>query len=177
MEINDGRGKTSKMEAWVKKLKKVLNKENIIYLTDAELQFLVNKELPKKDRITRQCFENWKAGKFGSQDENIGEEFQELIQCALIEQKNNLFSKMMDTDDKNWTKIAWVLERKFSEWNLKHISENVNKNEQQTIIQISAGNDEQKNLIDNIINIDHFELPNEKLNINQNNVKDNDVEF
>ena len=64
MELNDGRGKASKMEAWVKKLKKVLNKENIIYLTDAELQFLVNKELSKKDRITRQTFENWKAGKF-----------------------------------------------------------------------------------------------------------------
>jgi hypothetical protein len=33
------------------------------------------------------------------------------------------------------------MERKFSEWNLKHISENINKNEQATVIQITAGND------------------------------------
>jgi hypothetical protein len=28
------------------------------------------------------------------------------------------------------------LERKFSEWNLKHISENINRNENETIINI-----------------------------------------
>jgi hypothetical protein len=47
------------------------------------------------------------------------------------------------------------MERKFSEWNLKHISENINKNEQATVIQITAGNDEQKKLIESIMNTDY----------------------
>jgi len=174
-----GSGNWSKMEIWVEKLKKVLDEQNIIFLSDEDLQFLVNKELPKKDRISRQTFYNWKNGKYGSNDEEVAEQFIDLYSSALIEQKNHLFNKLMTNgENKEWYRIAWILERKFAEWNLKHISENVNKNEQQTIIQITAGNDEQKKLIDNIINIDHLNLPtNQSIDNNQNNVKDNDVEF
>jgi hypothetical protein len=32
---------------------------------------------------------------------------------------------------------GFLLERKFSEWNLKHISENINRNENETIINIT----------------------------------------
>lgn len=173
-----GSGNWSKMEKWLVKLKKVLEKENIVFLTDDELMFLVNKELDKKDRITRQTFHNWKNGKFGSLDKEIGEEFLEVITLAIIKQKNFLLDKLLNTNDKNWTKIAWLLERKFEEWNLKHISENIHKNEQQVTINITAGTPEQKNLIDSIINIDHIDLtPDIKKIDNQNNVKDNDVEF
>jgi hypothetical protein len=45
----------------------------------------------------------------------------------------------------------WFLERKFSEWNLKHISENINRNENETIINITA-NSYQRKLIDDLIN-------------------------
>jgi hypothetical protein len=44
------------------------------------------------------------------------------------------------------------LERKFSEWNLKHISENINRNENETIINITANSEAQRKLIDDLIN-------------------------
>ncbi len=146
-----GSGNWSKMEKWVEKLENVLNNENIIFLTDNDLIFLVNKELPKKDRITRQTFHNWKNGKFGALDKEIGEQFVEMVHGAMITQKNNLLDKLLNTNDKNWTKMAWILERRFEEWNLKHISESVNKNER-TVVNIVAGSNEQKALIDSIIN-------------------------
>lgn len=146
-----GSGNWSKMEKWVVKLEKVLEKENIIFLTDNDLIFLVNKELPKKDRITRQTFHNWKTGKFGALDKEIGEQFVEMVHGAMIMQKNHLLNKLLNTDDKNWTKMAWILERRFEEWNLKHISESVNKNER-TVVNIVAGSNEQKALIDSLIN-------------------------
>jgi len=37
---------------------------------------------------------------------------------ALIIQKENLFKKFSN-DDRAWQRWAWIIERKFSEWNLK----------------------------------------------------------
>ena len=46
---------------------------------------------------------------------------------ALIIQKENLFKKFSN-DDRAWQRWAWIIERKFSEWNLKNINENKNDN-------------------------------------------------
>jgi hypothetical protein len=50
-----------------------------------------------------------------------------LIKKALLIQKQNLFKKF-ENDDRAWQRWAWIIERKFTEWNLKHISENKNEN-------------------------------------------------
>ena len=42
----------------------------------------------------------------------------------MISQKQNLFKKYED-EDKAWQKWAWIIERKFSEWNLKKITESL----------------------------------------------------
>jgi hypothetical protein len=34
----------------------------------------------------------------------------------------------LSSDNPQWQKYAWIIERKFSEWNLKSISENTNNN-------------------------------------------------
>lgn len=168
-------GRPFKMENWVAELQKILAAEDIIFLSDKDLQFLVNQNLDESERITDRTFENWKAGKFHP-DEEVGKQFMNCIHLALIKQKQEMSRRMLGEDDKNWTRFAWVMERKFQEWNLKHISENINRNEQQTTIQITAANDEQRQLIDNIINIDFEEIKPKRLEETNDNESE-DYEF
>lgn len=149
-------GRPFKMEFWLKELNVVLEDEDILFLSDKDLVFLVNRGLPQEHKIADSTFEKWKAGKFAPNEE-VGKEFIECIHLALIRQKQMLSKKMMEDNNGQWTRFAWIMERKFSEWNLKHISENINKNEQATVINIQAGNEAQRTLIDNLINAD-FEV-------------------
>lgn len=150
-------GRPFKMTNWVPALEKVLDNNSIVFLTDKDLVFLVNKELPFEDRITDRTYKNWKAGKFAPNDD-LGSVFLEMIQDALIKEKMALGEALKNDKTGQWVRYAWILERKFEEFNLKHISENINKNEQSTVIQITAGNDEQKKMIENLINVDYEEL-------------------
>lgn len=169
--INNGR--PFKMQKWVDELKIVLSTEDILFLSDQDLHFLVNQKLDQKEQISKSTFEKWKAGQFAPNEE-IGKEFIQCIQLALIKQKQFLGEKLMNDTTGQWTRYAWFFERKFSEWNLKHISENINKNEQSTVIQITANSDEQKALIDKIIYSDFEEIKPIEL---ENNVKEDDYEF
>lgn len=163
-------GRPFKMESWLHQLNIVLEDEDILFLSDKDLVFLVNRELLLEHQISDSTFEKWKAGKYAPNEE-VGKEFIKCIHLALIRQKQLLSKKMMEDNSGQWTRYAWIMERKFTEWNLKHISENVNKNEQSTVIQITAGNEEQRKLIDNLINADFEEV--KPLQIKQNNVQQN----
>ncbi|TRX34955.1 hypothetical protein FNW52_12500 [Flavobacterium sp. ZT3R18] len=177
-----GAGRPFKMQYWVAELNTVLCDEDILFLTDKDLVFLVNKNLPDENKISESTFEKWKAGKFHPNEE-IGKEFIGMIHLALIRQKQMLAKKMMDDTTGQWTRYAWIMERKFVEWNLKHISENINKNEQATVIQITAGSEEQRKLIDNLINADYEEvkpiqLPKPKdVNYLTDNEKEDEIGF
>lgn len=133
----------------------VLNEElSVIIMTDEELVQRINERLtekfPKKTElcINIRTFERWKAKviKFNSFEElqkdakenskdgsvDISEEnfenfsqFCRLIKKALVTQKQSLFKKML-LDDK-WQRYAWIIERKFESWNLKQVTENLNK--------------------------------------------------
>lgn len=163
-----------KMESWLPALKEVFAEQDIIFLTDEDLVFLVNDKLPVSDQISKSCFEKWKAGKFPDGTDELGKEFIKSIKYALIKQKLFLGNKLKNDKTGQWTRYAWILERKFTEWNLKHISENINKNEQATVIQITANSDEQKALIDKIIYSDFEEIKPTQI---ENNVKEDDYEF
>jgi hypothetical protein len=150
-------GRPFKMEAWLKALNEVLDEESTIFLSDKDLVLLVNRILPEENNITDRTFINWKSGKFAP-NEDLGKEFIGCIEISLIKQKQLLGERLMNDTTGQWTRYAWILERKFSEWNLKHISENINKNEQSTVIQITAGSNEQKALIESIMNVDFEEI-------------------
>jgi hypothetical protein len=62
------------------------------------------------------------------------------------------------------------LERKFSEWNLKHISENINRNENETIINIQLIV-KQRKLIDDLINVDFVEIKPAQLPATNNDIE------
>lgn len=147
-------GRPFKMMAWCLALSQVLEDENTLFLSDRDLVFLVNQKLPAENQVDKRTFENWKAGKFHV-NEDVGREFIKLIEISLIKQKQELGDKLLNDTSAQWTRIAWILERKFAEYNLKHISENINRNENKTIIQITAGNEEQKELIESVMFSDY----------------------
>jgi|TARA_R100000084_G_C4652677_1_gene150821 hypothetical protein len=116
----------SKIDRFIEVAKDVLFRDGLMLLTDEELVDEINENLDKKDRISQRTFERWKSNNFDENGE-IGAEFCRLIKKALRNQKENLFKKFSN-DDRAWQRWAWIIERKFSEWNLKNINENKNEN-------------------------------------------------
>ena len=90
-----------------------------IIFTDAELRDLINDQLEKHERISQTRWEEWKAGNMKAP---IVEEFRGLYKKALMIQKRNLFDQLTK-DDKSWQRFAWIIERKFDDWNLRKKTE------------------------------------------------------
>lgn len=121
-EKNKG-GRPSKIDRFVEVAEEViLDDINAIILTDEDLVFLINEKLEEDERITKRTFENWKAKAKGSEElDEMGERFFRLYKKALVEQSMNLFKEMRK--DTQWQRYAWIIERKFDDWNIKHKSE------------------------------------------------------
>ena len=115
-------GRPNKLKNFIEAFKQVLekNEANVIYLTDDELRITCNDLMEEEHQISDATFENRKAWKL--KDSLEYKEFLGLYKKALINQKSNLFKKLQ-WDEWQWQKFAWIIERKFSEWNLKQISE------------------------------------------------------
>ena len=116
----------SKIDRFIEVAKDILFRDGLMLLTDEELVDEINENLDKKDRISQRTFKRWKANNF-DEEGDLGKEFCPLIKKALRNQKENLFKKFSN-DDRAWQRWAWIIERKFSEWNLKNINENKNEN-------------------------------------------------
>ena len=116
----------SKIDKFIEVAKDVLFRDGLMLLTDEELVFLINENLEEKEKVAQVTFKKWKSGDYSELGET-GKEFLSLIKKALIIQKENLFKKFQN-DDRAWQRWAWIIERKFSEWNLKNINENKNEN-------------------------------------------------
>ena len=123
----------------------VLNQDiNAIIFTDDELRIAINEELSKDAQISNTTFENWKAWKL--EDSINYQKFLVLYKKALNLQKNMLFKSMKD-DSNWWQRFAWIIERKFSDWNLKQITENTNKNTNTNINYESSDSEEFKDIL------------------------------
>lgn len=115
-------GRPSKINKFLEAAKTVLWDENTMLLKDEELVDEINDQLTKEDTISHRTFRRWKAADWDEKGET-GREFVLLLKKALREQKKNLYKKYRD-EKGAWQKWAWIIERKFSEWNLKNINEN-----------------------------------------------------
>ena len=93
-------------------------KDNVLFCTDAELVWLVNDQLPEASRFSYEAFSKWKRGKRQS-DNVFYTDFVRLIKKALIAEKITLLKTLKSGTD-NWQSRAWILERKFDEWNIKN---------------------------------------------------------
>lgn len=98
--------------------------QNVLVCTDDELLMLINKRLTEKEQISERCFQMWKAGDFAENAD--GEEFLRLIKEALVKEKKSLM-QMLKTDERAWQRWAWIIERKFDEWNIKQKQEQTGK--------------------------------------------------
>ncbi len=116
----------SKIDRFIEVAKDVLFRDGLMLLTDEELVFLINENLDESEKVAIRTFKLWKSGDYAEKGET-GKEFLPLIKKALIIQKETLFKKFSN-DDRAWQRWAWIIERKFSEWNLKNINENKNDN-------------------------------------------------
>lgn len=120
-------GRPTKLLDFINAFESVLksNELDVVILTDDELRIACNDLLEEKSQISKSTFEKWKAWK--AKDSLEYTQFLRLYKKALINQKRNLF-KAVNEWDNNWQSRSWIIERKFSEWNLKQITENTNKN-------------------------------------------------
>lgn len=109
-------GRPSKLTMkFIKIAEKVID-EYILACTDKEIVFEINDRLDEKERITDKTYQNWKAGKFVKGD--LGISFFRLVKKTLMLEKNNLIAEVRKGDG-NWQSRAWILERKFNDWNIR----------------------------------------------------------
>lgn len=111
------------------------SEDNAIILTDEELCLYINEWLKEEHQISYRTFRKYKKRLKGNIDDNwdydesLAEtlvEFGTLYKKALWEQKTWLFNKLKH-DEKAWQRWAWIIERKFTDWNLRHIWETTHK--------------------------------------------------
>lgn len=104
---------------------------NALIMTDEELCILVNEKLSEEDRFHYSSFQKWKALHKSKDLRNETAEYNIekykkillIIKKALLIQKNNLFNKL--STEKEWTKWAWIIERKFDAWNIRYKTEDL----------------------------------------------------
>lgn len=114
-------GRPSKMPNFIKAFEEVIKNDefDVVILTDSELLMECNERLEEEHQIAERTFERWKAGEEESEDYK---QFCRLYKKSLSNQRRELFKKLQ-SEPQQWQKYAWIIERKFSEWNLKKISE------------------------------------------------------
>ena len=118
------RGRKSKLnQIFLKVANSVVSSENnAIIFTDEELLIQINEKLPATARISQRTFERWKVANSADKDDGLsstGLEFCRLIKRALMAQKARLF-ELLGKDSTGWQRFAWILERKFKEWNIRN---------------------------------------------------------
>ena len=122
MAKNKGGRPTKLTENFFKVAEKIIDRY-VLPCTDHEIIFLINEELPEPERIHENTWKNWKKRAFNSdEDKEIYNRFLSLVKKSLFKEKESLMREMR-AGEPGWQAKAWILERKFSEWNLRKISE------------------------------------------------------
>lgn len=126
----------TKIQGFLVWMEKALSEgNNAIILTDEELFTLSNDFLEEKDQICYTTFKNYKSS--DSEEEKAWyRQFLSLYKKAIISQKKELFEKLQKNWEQ-WQKYAWIIERKFDDWNLRIKNENRNVDKQWNDILIT----------------------------------------
>mgnify|MGYP000949345821 CR=1 FL=1 len=148
----------SKIRTFFNKYIEVVNDINCVSFSDVEMFHRTNSLLPKGDRISISYFEALKSpnqagnGKSISNNTKLTDEekqdFLDALNYGRINSKYNLTQSALENSKEAYSKL-WFLERKNTDLQL---NQNVNINHQiPPIIQISVGDKETENIINNLI--------------------------
>lgn len=108
-------GRPSKLtEDFLKDLENLLERQSSVLLTDEEMLEHIG--------IDNQTKQNWLNPEYKGADEELKKKFFELIKRGRRFHKMNLGDKLA-IGENGWQGSAWMLERKFSDLNLRNISE------------------------------------------------------
>lgn len=96
----------------------------------------VNWELPPEHQISIETFKDYKSGQRGS--DAFLQVFAHVYKRALMEQRDALFVTMSDEPPGAWQKWAWILERKFGDWNLRNVSVDETPKPKQLVLRVKG---------------------------------------
>ena len=103
--------------------------------TDADLIELINDRLEPDERISTETFKKWKSGERTNED-TLRDVFVPLYKRALKLQRDALFESLADEPPGAWQKWAWILERKFGDWNLRSVSVDETPKPKQLVLRV-----------------------------------------
>ena len=116
MGKNEGGRPTKLTQKFLDIANEVMNEDiNAIILTDEELLMLINEQLVGREKVANKTFQDWKAGRTKSA-RGVG--FRFLLKEAIIRQKKDLFNQFR-AEPNQWQRWAWIIERKFDDWNIR----------------------------------------------------------
>jgi len=117
---------------------------NIRALTDIDLIEEINDRLPEKEQVSLRSWKDWKHGNLKENDERL-DTFFAFYKKAFRGQKRNMINSL-EGEKQTWVKYAWIMERKFDEWNLRKKTEN------ETKAEVSIVSEEDRNYVEKVIN-------------------------
>ncbi|MFW6173446.1 MAG: hypothetical protein ACOC5T_06870 [Elusimicrobiota bacterium] len=138
----------------IKAIDKVASNDiNAIIFTDEELVAEANDMLDKEDKFSYSAFKDWKAFATSvKKREDTNEENYEMymrlrsvIKKALRNQKKHLFEKFRNKEETQWQKWAWIIERKFDDWNLQKKVDVTSKKEKLNLIEFKIVTNDDEN--------------------------------
>ena len=103
--------------------------------TDADLIELINERLEPDERIAEVTFKKWKAGE-NTSDDALRDVFVSLYKRALKLQRDALFDSLAEEPPGAWQKWAWILERKFGDWNLRAVTVDETPKPKQLVLRV-----------------------------------------
>lgn len=115
-------------------LTKIVEDPYFYILTNIEIYDAICDELGD-DYISFETFKSWSAGRRSENSENYNV-FARLMSRAKTKQKINILKKL-EKDEKAWQRYAWILERKYKDFNKIDKSDNKNKNEHSGEVKIT----------------------------------------
>ena len=146
-KLRENVGRPRKLTRFLEGFKCVVYKSHpvgrAIIHTDKDLLEMTNRLLDEKDRISVTTWERYKRGEGDDVNEKMLadlEGFAAIYQDALIKQRDNLFERMMEKGEaRSWGRWAWIIERKFDDWNLRKKSVDETPDLKQLVFRVAPG--------------------------------------